>query len=392
MGITCVVHTIMPRSDMNILKVAMIADMPEPGELIDGGVQAVTSYLVRAMHNLPDIELHVVRLSRGVPHAKSFTQGRHRLHVLPMSRLGTLTGFRQDQRTLDNHLALIRPDVVHSQGAGHYGILASRTRFPVVITVHGILSEEYRYEPTHRRRLRLALQSMLSDRRCVRGARHTILISQYVANFYGRRLSGQKYLIPNPVDDRFFNVLRRDYGGKILFAGRLRELKGVTDLLQAVALIDSTIEASVTLAGSTSDRSYVQQLKELARRLGIEHRIRFAGLLDTSQLLREFASCSCLVLPSYQETAPLVIQEAMAAGVPVIASSICGIPFQVMHGETGFTHPPGDINALARLLSDLLKDSGLRSFFGQNAKDFAAKNYMSSAVAKATVNVYKNII
>jgi glycosyltransferase involved in cell wall biosynthesis len=374
------------------MKVAMIADLPEPGEMIDGGVQAVTSCLVQAMERIPGLELHVLRLRRGVDKERVLEGENHFLHVLPMSRLGTVTTFAQDQRTLDRRLSSISPDVVHSQGAGHYGVLAHRSRFPSVVTVHGILSEEVRFEPGLRNRARAALQARMSDYYCVNRAGHTILISQYVADFYGDRLAGERYLVPNPVDDRFFDVMRSEVGSKILFAGRLTERKGVKDLLQAVARLETGAETQVVLAGSQADERYVTQLRSLSSRLGIAHRVEFAGSIDTQRLTKELSECSCLVLPSYQETAPMVIQEAMAAGVPVIATGICGVPFQVSHGETGFVYPPGDLEELTGLLDRIVSSREMREQFGRLARASAYRNFRASVVAERTIEVYRSIL
>jgi glycosyltransferase involved in cell wall biosynthesis len=367
----------------------MIAEIPAPGRPIDGGVQAVTSCLVQAILRLPDIELHVIQFLKGISAATQVRRDGYLLHTLPIARLGTLTGFWRDQQALDACLASIDPDLVHSQGAGHLGILARRTKYPSIVTVHGILAEEIQYEPGLRERLRLGLQSRLNDRVCIRNGRHTILISQYVADYYGERLGGQKYLVPNPVDDHFFDIERHETPGKILFAGRVTERKGVSDLLAALGTLDTT--AHVTLAGSLADRAYVDRVRALTQRLGIEQRVHFAGLLDLERLKQELAECSCLALPSYQETAPMVIQEALAAGVPVVATAICGVPYQVEHGETGFVYPPGDIAALAGHLSELLADPALRARFGQQAREFARKNYSATAVAAETARIYAKV-
>jgi glycosyltransferase involved in cell wall biosynthesis len=375
------------------IRVAMLADLPGPGEPINGGVQAVTSYLVPTLAARPDVELHVITLrSGGVSRYRCYDQGGWRRHILPIARLGTATSFLQDQHAVNRCLASIRPDIVHSQGAGHYGILASRTRYPVVLTVHGILSEEVKLEPRLRVRARATVQAWLSDKICIRGARHTILISEYVAGHYGDALGGEKYLVPNPVDDQFFRIGRKDAGITILYAGRVRKLKGVTDLLQAVARMPSRDRVRVVLAGSLAESGYVGEVRVACARLGIERNVELPGLLDTEQLVRELAECACLALPSYQENAPMVVQEAMAAGVPVVATRIGGIPFQVAEGTTGFLYSPGDIGALAVHLEQLIASAALREQFGNAARSIATSRYQASSVAEKTVEVYRQVL
>ena len=232
----------------------------------------------------------------------------------------------------------------------------------------------------------------MADYFCVRRALHTILISPYVADHYGPALSGKQYLIPNPVHRRFFDVVRREAPGRILFAGRLYALKGIKDLLNAVSRMTKPEQMRVVLAGSLADEQYVNELRVEASRLNITDIVDFRGILRGRELLEEFSRCACLVLPSYQETAPMVIQEAMASGLPVIASDICGIPYQVDDGKSGFLFPPGDVEALAHSLNMLLSDQFLRERFSAAARQRAENEYRGEAIARKTLDVYRDML
>lgn len=376
-----------------MLRIAMITDHSASEDKVDGGVQAVTRYLVAALTALREIDLHVVGFSYGRGSAEtSVTSNGYTKHVLPGAKLGTVTAFKSDQRELDKCLQRIDPAVVHGQGAGHNGILASRSRFPAVITVHGILAEEARYYSGAGARLRHRLLDRLSERHCIRGGRHTILISPYVADCYEGRLAGRRYLIPNPVADEFFRIPRQDTGRRVLFAGRLYALKGVLDLVRAAAEVARSQEIELVLAGSLADRDYVQKLRTEARRLGIEEQISFRGLLNEEELREELGRSAALVLPSYQETAPMVIAEAMAAGVPVIASKVGGVGYQVRDGETGYLFAPGDVDALSARLLDVLGNRKLRESLGAAGRDFAAREYRAENVARRTVDAYRQAL
>ena len=113
-----------------MLRVAMITDQSALADKVDGGVQAVTKYLVDGLTDLKSVDLHVISFSHKVDSA-SVTKGeRFTRHVLPGSSFGTLTAFRKDQETLNSCLRTIAPDVVHGQGAGRDGILAARSPCP----------------------------------------------------------------------------------------------------------------------------------------------------------------------------------------------------------------------------------------------------------------------
>jgi glycosyltransferase involved in cell wall biosynthesis len=205
-------------------------------------------------------------------------------------------------------------------------------------------------------------------------------------------MRGRKYLIPNPVAPRFFGVSRQPNSRKILFAGRVYPLKGVKELIHAVSRLPDLGNVRVVIAGAVKDEAYFEELKADIATLGLAGKIEFPGILSNDELISELSECAFLVLPSYQETAPMVIQEAMAAGVPVIASNICGIPYQVIEGETGFLVQPGDISLLAERMTALLSDNSRAIEFGNAARQIALKEYRSEEIARRTLEVYQKVL
>src|SRR5690606_14693635 len=222
---------------------------------------------------------------------------------------------------------------------------------------------------------RLRLQGLITENYCAMNASRTILISPYVKEHYGAKLRGISHLIPNPVDAQFFDLERSEEPGRMLFAGRLIPRKGVMDLIEAFAEIRRRADACLVLAGSLADRPYVQRIKARVDALGITPDVKFMGLLNERDIVSEFRRAALLVLPSYQETTPMVIQQAMAAGVPVIATRICGIPGQIEHGESGFLFEPGDVQALVRYAEKIIADDALRRRMGEAARGRASAEY-----------------
>lgn len=375
-----------------MMRLAMITDYARPGESLDGGVRAVTSYLVEALAKRGDLEVHLVRFDYGTNQTTSTEHGCVHQHVLPGATGGVMTGFRKDQRTLNELLRKIRPDVVHGQGAGHDGIVAIRSGFPTVVTIHGIMAEEAKFRAGLANRLRHRLLNKWSEHLCIKNGQHTILISPYVAKYFTGSLAGQQHLIPNPVSDEFFQVEHKEVPGRLMFAGRLYGLKGVHDLIHAVASLRQTHECELMLAGSLHDRDYVDGLKANIARFELEDKVRFMGLLEPGEYRRALQETAVLVLPSYQETAPMVIAEAMAAGVPVVATNVGGVKYQIDDGETGFIVEPGDTSQLANRLSRLLGDPTLRHQFGEAARTKAELTFQCDAVAKKTVEVYRTAL
>lgn len=151
-------------------------------------------------------------------------------------------------------------------------------------------------------------------------------------------------------------------GGHVVFVGRLDPVKGVTLLLEAFAALRARHPgARLTVAGDGGIRA---RLEARAKALGLAEAVRFPGYLDEGQVADLLATADMLVLPSFAEGLPVVLMEALAARIPVIATQIAGVPELVEDGVTGLIVPPGDVVALEAAISRLLSDPDLRARMG----------------------------
>ncbi len=142
--------------------------------------------------------------------------------------------------------------------------------------------------------------------------------------------------------------------GYFLLVGRLRIRKGVEVLLEALrALRDRQLEIRLLIAGDGEHRA---ALERRAAELELGAAVRFLGRCDASRVRGLLRGARALVVPSIYEGMPLVVLEAMEAGVPVIASAVSGIPEVVEDGETGWLVPPEAPDALADALAAVLAD------------------------------------
>jgi glycosyltransferase involved in cell wall biosynthesis len=260
-----------------------------------------------------------------------------------------------------------------------------------VVTVHGILGEDAKHQTGIKTRTRAALTGRLIERDTVRRAAELISISPYVTDYYGKSISGRVHEISNAIAPDYFDLERAPERGRLLFAGRVIKRKGVVDLVRAMALNDG-FPSTLVIAGGAPDRSYEVLVRQEVARLGLADQVQFAGLLSENALLDEFRRAEALVLPSYQETAPMVIQQAMAAGLPVLASNICGIPYQIKHGATGLLFDAGNIPQLASLIARLEAEPSLSQVLGRAAKASAVSRYHATTVARATRAAYATIL
>jgi len=165
--------------------------------------------------------------------------------------------------------------------------------------------------------------------------------------------------------------------------------KNTLGLVEAFATVRRAgFEARLRLAGGVTEPDYERTVKARIAQLGLESRVDWLGKLDVAAVERELSRASIFVLVSREENSPLGIEEAMAAGVPVVTSNRCGMPYMVGHGETGFMVDPENPREIAGRLCELLSDRAQRQAMGRTAKAVARSRFHPAAVAARTRAVY----
>jgi glycosyltransferase involved in cell wall biosynthesis len=170
--------------------------------------------------------------------------------------------------------------------------------------------------------------------------------------------------------------------------GRLTEQKGHRTLLHAFArLLDEHPAARLLVVGEGELRP---DLQTLARELNIAGRVIFTGYRDdASRLMADF---DVLAVPSLWEGFGLVLLEAMDAARPVVASRVSAIPEIVLDGETGLLVPPGDAQALASALGQLLDDPTLAAEMGRRGRERLRSHFSVERMVDETERVYRGLL
>ena len=177
------------------------------------------------------------------------------------------------------------------------------------------------------------------------------------------------------VNPAHYDTLRRskDATPTLLFVGRLDAIKGLPILIDAVAALRPSHPAlRLVMVGDGPHRA---RLAEQAAALGISEAVTITGYLSQSEVAGHMAEADILVLPSFAEGVPVVLMEAMAARLPVIASRVAGVPELVEDGESGFLVPPGDMFTLAARIDTLLADPDLRRAMGESGRKKVVAEY-----------------
>jgi glycosyltransferase involved in cell wall biosynthesis len=158
-----------------------------------------------------------------------------------------------------------------------------------------------------------------------------------------------------------------------LFVGSLIVRKGLHDLLNALADPDfERVRLSVVGEGV-----YEPELRALAHDLGLDSRISWLGTLPQTKVAELMCQADLLCLPSYMEGRPNVVNEAMASGIPVISTTIGGIPDMVIEGENALLFAPGNVETLRECLKRLVEDSELRVRMGKAGREFLINSGVS---------------
>ena len=154
----------------------------------------------------------------------------------------------------------------------------------------------------------------------------------------------------------------------VLFLGRMEASKGIYDLLQAVAALRATVPDVRLVCAGQGNRLAVARYAE---RLGIADAVKFTGWVGPSGKRALLESAAAFALPSYEEALPVSLLEAMAAGVPPVASAVGGIPEVLVDKVSGFLVAPGDKAGLERALRKLLTERDLAQRIGAAARETA---------------------
>ena len=159
------------------------------------------------------------------------------------------------------------------------------------------------------------------------------------------------------------SVLVRTFVRNSIAVGRLSPEKGHLGLLQALAKVRASgIDADLVIVGDGSERA---RIEEAIVTLNLQANVMLKGQLDEEATLIQIASADILVLPSFMEGLPVVLMEAMALGLPVIASRVAGIPELVTDNQQGLLFCPTDWDELAEKLERLIADLQLQLRLGQ---------------------------
>lgn len=203
-------------------------------------------------------------------------------------------------------------------------------------------------------------------------------------------------VIPNFIDTQIFkpnpNCKYRDHiapqGEKILIhISNFRPVKRVPDVIKIFDKVNKEVPAKLLLIGDGPDRFECEQL---CRQLNITDKVKFLGKQEA--IVDILNASDLFLLPSQSESFGLAALEAMSCGLPVITSSVGGLPELIKHNECGFIAEIGDIDRMAKYSIDLLTNEKKYEMFSNNARKRAVEKFDSSFVVPMYENLYNKVL
>jgi glycosyltransferase involved in cell wall biosynthesis len=358
-----------------------------------GGTERQVVNLVHN-HDRQRFDVHLACFRRSGPLLDELDTDRITLTDYPITTLPSPRTLWQQAR-LGRYVRRNRIRVVHSFGfyANVFAIPAARLGGAEVVVA------SIRDTGDHLRWSQQALQKLVC-----RAADHVLVNAAAVkAVLVGHGYDASRIsVIPNGIDSARFREpegpsgVRRELGlperaPLVVVVSRLNRLKGIEYFLEAAALLASGFpEARYLIVGDSISQAYRSELEARAAALGLGQRVRFTGFRrDVPDLLSE---ASVSVLPSLSEGLSNVVLETMAAGVPVVATSVGGTPEMVEDGVTGLLVEPRDPRALAQAIGSMLADPARGRAIGKAGRQWVAERFSLEAMVRDTELLYERLL
>lgn len=257
-----------------------------------------------------------------------------------------------------------RADIIHT--SANYGCFFRQRNLPLVATIHGFALDRFmRGFSSPLQRLHYATDLRYFTRLTLERAQVVTAVSEFIATKVTEELAYSRPIkvIYNGVDcERFVPVNRVPHSGvRVLFSGNLRLQKGA----ELLAEIGRRLPSGVQLL-------YTQGLRARGRLPDLVQ-LKPLGTVPHDQMPQIYSNADLLLAPSVREGFGLAVAEAMASGLPVVATDGSSFPELVVHGKGGFLCPLGDVASFVRRITELADDAVLRREMGEFNRERAER-------------------
>lgn len=343
---------------------------------------------------LPRVDMSIVTFQRGHAESNAFLSA---VKGAGLNALAVPERRRFDIETLRHLRALIsefRPDVIQSHNVKSslfIRLLGVHRRYPWIAFHHGYTAIDWKdrlYNQCDRWSLRAAFANVAV---CRPFAQQLEAVGVAPERIRIQHNSVRPFEPPPRQDvDRLRSQLGIGARRVALAVGRMSQEKGHADLLRAFAMVarrENAKDWCLVLAGDGPERA---SLGRLAAQLALGDSVIFAGYRSDVPVF--YALADLLVLPSHSEGSPNVVLEAFAAGVPVVAMAVGGVPEIINHEQNGLLVPQGNIPEMAAGIERLQRDEILRSRLSAAGRECAATRYLPETYCRSMLTIYEQVL
>ncbi|MEK7659543.1 MAG: glycosyltransferase family 4 protein [Patescibacteria group bacterium] len=231
------------------------------------------------------------------------------------------------------------------------------------------------------------------QRRVVKKADAITVISSYLADF-AKKLNKKApiFVVPNGVDLQKFKIknekLKINEKKIIITVSRLVKKNGIDILIKAVRELKN-LDYELWIAGDGKEK---KKLESLVNKLGLENKVKFLGGIPNEQIPEYLARADLFVRPSRSEGLGSAFLEAMAVGIPIIATPVGGIPDFLRHGETGLFCETENPEDLSEKITKILTDENLKTKIIKNSLGLVRRGYSWDFIAAEMKEIYEKTV
>ena len=345
--------------------------------------------LLQGFAMLPEVTVHVVSCTQQPMRSPEKIAPNIHFHSLHVPKSGWLrTAYQGCIRAVRRKLRDIRPDVVHGQGTERECALsAALSGYPNVVTIHGnmrAIARRLDARPFGYHWLAARFEAFVLPR-----TDGVVCITEYTQRAV-QPAARKTWVVPNAVDTAFFDVVPKpDEVPLLLCVGTVNRLKNQNEFLRALDPLARRLPFHVLFLGTASpDDPYGREFFKL---LDDRPWAKYGGFISRAESRRVFGRASLLVLPTLEDNCPMVVLEAMAAGVPVAASRVGGVPELIDDGITGLLCEPERPETFREAVERVLADPALRVRLGVSGRQSALKRFHPKVIAERHLAVYRRL-
>ncbi len=348
--------------------------------------------LLQGFTLMPEVEVHVVSCLRAkVPSPLKLAPNVF-FHGLLVPRIGWMwSGFQGCIRAVRRKLREIRPEIVHGQGTEmDCAVSAVCSGFPNVVTLHGIMRRIAQMDRA--RPFSFVWLAARLERFTLPRCDGVICITTHSRRAVAH-LARRTWVVPNAVDRSFFEIQAqppRDAPPRILCVARVCRLKNQVGLIRALDALAGERKFELRFLGVAREGD--DYGREFFRLLRARSWCVHGGLANRAEVKAHLGQATVLVLPSLEENCPMAVLEAMAAGVPVVASRVGGVPDLVEEGQTGFFCDPQEPASIAAAVERLLVNPVAAATVARQARQRARERFLPEVIARRHLEIYREVL